>query len=61
MIGSEALPFSKTGGLADVLTKHIPNLNATAGTTDGSMANLLLMGQGKADVGFTMADAGWDA
>ena len=25
------------------------------------MANLLLMGQGKADVGFTMADAGWDA
>jgi TRAP transporter TAXI family solute receptor len=49
------------GGLADVLTKYVPNLNATAGTTDGSMANLLLMGQGKADVGFTMADAGWDA
>lgn len=49
------------GGLADVLTKNIANLNATAGTTDGSMANLLLMGQGKADVSFTMADAGWDA
>jgi TRAP transporter TAXI family solute receptor len=49
------------GGLADVLTKYVPNLNATAGTTDGSMANLLLMGQGKADVAFTMADAGWDA
>ena len=37
------------GGLADVLTKHVPNLNATAGTTDGSMANLLLINQGKAD------------
>src|SRR5471030_2251240 len=49
------------GGLADVLTKFVPNLNATAGTTDGSMANLLLMGQGKADVGFSMADASWDA
>jgi TRAP transporter TAXI family solute receptor len=49
------------GGLADILTKYVPNLNATAGTTDGSMANLLLMGQGRADVGFTMADAGWDA
>ena len=49
------------GGLADVLTKHVPNLNATAGTTDGSMANLLLMGQGKADVAFSMADATWDA
>jgi len=49
------------GGLADVLTKYVPNLNATAGTTDGSMANLLLMGQGKADVAFSMADASWDA
>lgn len=49
------------GGLADVLTKYMPNVNATAGTTDGSMANLLLMGQGKADVIFSMADASWDA
>ncbi len=49
------------GGLADILTKHMNNLNATAGTTDGSMANLLLIGQGRADVAFTMADASWDA
>ena len=49
------------GGLADVLTKFMPNLNATAGTTGGSTANLLLMGQGKADIGFSMADASWDA
>ena len=49
------------GGLADVLTKFVPNLNATAGTTDGAMANLLLIGQGKADIGLSMADAGWDA
>ena len=38
------------GGLADVLTKYVPNLNATAGTTDGAMANLLLIGQSKADI-----------
>ena len=49
------------GGIADVLTKNVPNLNATAGTTDGSMANLLLMEQGKADVALSMADASWDA
>ena len=49
------------GGLADVLTKHVPNLNATAGTTAGSVANLQLMAQGKADVSFSMADASWDA
>ena len=31
------------GGLADILTKHLPNINATSGSTDGSMANLLLI------------------
>ena len=38
------------GAIADVLTKNIPNLNATAGSTDGSMANLLLIQQRRADV-----------
>jgi TRAP transporter TAXI family solute receptor len=49
------------GGIADVLTKSVPGLNATAGTTDGSMANLLLIAQGRADIGLSMADASWDA
>ena len=49
------------GGIADILTKNIPGLNATAGTTDGSMANLLLIQQGRADIGLSMADASWDA
>jgi len=42
------------GGMADILNKFVPNLNATAGTTDGSMANLLLIKQGKADLGLCM-------
>ena len=49
------------GGIADVLTKYLPGLNATAGTTDGSVANLLLISQGRADVGLSMADASFDA
>ncbi len=49
------------GGLADLLTKYVPTLNATAGTTAGSVANLQLMGNKKADIAFSMADAGWDA
>ncbi len=49
------------GGIADVLTKNVPGLNATAGTTDGSVANLLLISQGRADVGLSMADASFDA
>ena len=49
------------GGLADLLTKYVPSLNATAGTTAGSIANLQLMQTKKADIAFTMADASWDA
>ena len=49
------------GGLADLLTKHVPTLNATAGTTAGSIANLQLMPNKKADIAFSMADASWDA
>ena len=49
------------GAIADVLTKNLPNLNATAGSTDGSMANLLLIQQRRADVALSMADASWDA
>ena len=49
------------GGMADVLTKYVPGLNATAGTTAGSVANLQLMANKKADIGFSMADASWDA
>src|ERR1700752_2640141 len=49
------------GGLADVMTKYVPNLNATTNTTDGWMANLLLMAQGRADIGFAVADVGWNA
>jgi uncharacterized protein len=49
------------GGLADILTKYVPSLNATAGTTAGSIANLQLMQTKKADIAFTMADASWDA
>ncbi len=49
------------GGLADILTKYVPSLNATAGTTAGSVANLQLMASKKADVALSMADVGWDA
>ena len=49
------------GGMADLLTKHVPGLNATAGTTAGAVANLQLMLSGKAQVALSMADANWDA
>ena len=48
------------GGMANILTKSIPGLSATAEATAGSVANLEFIGTGKADVAFSMADAAWD-
>ena len=44
-----------------MLTKYVPGLEATAEVTAGSIANLQLIGGGKSELGFTMADAAWDA
>jgi len=48
------------GGLANLLSKYVPGYAANAEATAGSVANLQYMGQKKADIGFTMADAAWD-
>ena len=48
------------GGMAAILSK-VPGFSANAEATAGSVANLRLMGSGKADFGLTMADATWDA
>lgn len=48
------------GGLANVLSRHVPGYAANSEATAGSVANIQLMGQKKSDVGFTMADAAWD-
>ena len=49
------------GGIAAVLSKHVPGMQATAEVTGGSVDNLKLIGTGKPYVGFSMADAGQDA
>jgi len=49
------------GGMANVLTKFVPTLNATAEATAGSIANLQFLLTKKADVAFSMADASYDA
>ena len=49
------------GGMANILTKYVPGLNATAEATAGSIANLQFLLTKKADVAFSMADASYDA
>ncbi len=59
--GTAGVYYPLGGGLAAVLSKHIPTLEATAEVTGGSVANLQLIGGGKSELGFTMADIAWDA
>src|SRR5258708_26187957 len=59
--GTGGVYYPLGGGLAAMLSKYVPGVEATAEVTAGSIANLQLIGGGKSEVGFTMADAAWDA
>src|SRR5580765_4414700 len=59
--GTGGVYYPLGGGMANILSKYVPGLQATAEVTGGSVDNLKLLGTGKAEVGFTMADSGWDA
>jgi TRAP transporter TAXI family solute receptor len=59
--GTGGVYYPLGGGMAAVLSKFVPGMQATAEVTGGSVANLQLIGTGKPYVGMTMADAGQDA
>ncbi len=59
--GTGGVYYPLGGGLANVLSKYIPGLQATAEVTGGSVDNLKLIGSGQSEVGFSMADAALDA
>jgi len=59
--GTGGVYYPMGGGMAAVLSKHLPGMQATAEVTGGSVDNLKLIGAGKAEVGFSMVDAAWDA
>jgi uncharacterized protein len=59
--GTGGVYYPMGGGLAAVLSKYVPGMEATAEVTGGSVDNLKLIGTGKPYIGFTMADAGLDA
>jgi TRAP transporter TAXI family solute receptor len=59
--GTGGVYYPLGGGMANILSKAVPGLQATAEVTGGSVDNLKLIGTGKSEVGFTMADSGWDA
>lgn len=59
--GTSGVYYPMGGGIAAVLSKYVPGMQATAEVTGGSVDNLKLIGSGKPYVGFSMADAGQDA
>jgi len=59
--GTGGVYYPLGGGIANVLSKTIPGLQATAEVTGGSVDNLKLIGAGRSEVGFSMVDAALDA
>ena len=59
--GTGGVYYPLGGGLANVLSKYVPGITATAEVTGGSVDNLKLIGTGKPYVAFAMADASQDA
>ncbi|HEX5958082.1 MAG TPA: TAXI family TRAP transporter solute-binding subunit, partial [Hyphomicrobiaceae bacterium] len=59
--GTGGVYYPLGGGLGNILGKELPGVTATAQVTGGSVANLQLIGSGKADIALTQVDAAWDA
>jgi TRAP transporter TAXI family solute receptor len=59
--GTGGVYYPMGGGMANILSKNVPGLTATAEVTGGSVDNLKLIGAGKSEVGFVMADVAWEA
>lgn len=59
--GTGGVYYPLGGGMANVLSKYVPGVTATAEVTGGSVDNLKLINTGKPYIAMTMADAAWDA
>lgn len=59
--GTGGVWYPLGGAMANILSKTLPNVQATAEVTGGSVDNIKLLSTGKSDLGFSMADAAWDA
>jgi uncharacterized protein len=59
--GTGGVYYPLGGGLANILSKALPGVQASAEVTGGSVDNLKLIGSGQAELAFTMVDATLDA
>lgn len=59
--GTGGVYYPIGGAIANVLSKNMPDMQATAQVTGGSVDNLKLIGSGQSEIGFSMVDAAMDA
>ncbi|MDP1674646.1 MAG: TAXI family TRAP transporter solute-binding subunit [Burkholderiales bacterium] len=59
--GTGGVYYPLGGGMANVFSKHIPGMQATAEVTGGSVDNMRLIGTGKPYIALAQADAVIDA
>ncbi len=59
--GTGGVYYPLGGGLANLITKYLPQYAATAEVTGGSVDNLKLLGTGKSEIALSMADAALDS
>src|SRR5512143_793871 len=59
--GTGGVYYPLGGGLANVLSKALPGIQATAEVTGGSVDNLKLINAGRSEIAFSMVDAALDA
>jgi TRAP transporter TAXI family solute receptor len=59
--GTGGVYYPMGGGMANIISKYVPYVEATAEVTTASVDNCLLVGAGKADLALIMTDTGWDA
>jgi hypothetical protein len=59
--GTGGVYYPLGGGFGNIIGKELPGYTATAQVTGGSVANLQLIGSGKADLCFSQVDAAYDA
>src|SRR5436190_107768 len=59
--GTGGVYYPLGGGMANVLSKYVPGMQATARVTGGSVDNLKLIGPQQSEVALVMVDAALDA
>jgi TRAP transporter TAXI family solute receptor len=59
--GTGGVYFPLGGGLAQLISRYIPGVQATAEVTSASVDNMRLIGAKRADLAFTLADTAFDA